>query len=77
MEKGAAIGLCIRSIRTCPGNTFCKLGKQLIDNLDDNHALKAIENVIAYYKENAKTNERLGKMIERVGLEPFKKAVSV
>src|SRR5690554_3139162 len=28
MEKGAAVGLCIRSIRACPGTTFCKLGKQ-------------------------------------------------
>lgn len=28
MEKGAAVGLCVRSVRTCPGTTFCKLGKQ-------------------------------------------------
>lgn len=143
LDKGAAVGLCVRSIRACPG-LICKLGKQdavnmglaldkkyhayelpgkfkmavsgcklscseswvrdvgligdkdgwnltiggnvgaqprigkqLITNLDDNHAFKAIENVIAYYKNNAKANERLGKMIERVGLDPFKDAVSV
>jgi NAD(P)H-nitrite reductase large subunit len=142
LEKGAAVGLCIRSIRTCPGTTFCKLGKQdsigvgmkldekyhayqlpgkfkmavsgcklscaeswvrdigligdkkgwmitiggnvgaqprigkeLISGLDEEEAFKAIENVLEYYKENAKSNERLGKMIERVGLEPFEKAV--
>ena len=23
-----AIGLCVRSIRSCPGNSFCRLGKQ-------------------------------------------------
>ena len=28
LDKGAAVGMCVRSIRTCPGNTFCKLGKQ-------------------------------------------------
>lgn len=28
LEKGAAVGLCIRSIRACPGITYCKLGKQ-------------------------------------------------
>ena len=28
MDPGAAVGLCVRSIRTCPGNTFCKMGQQ-------------------------------------------------
>jgi len=27
-EKGAAIGLCVRSIKACPGTTFCKKGLQ-------------------------------------------------
>lgn len=26
MSPGAAIGLCVRSIKTCPGTTFCKRG---------------------------------------------------
>lgn len=26
MDKGAAIGLCVRSIKACPGTTFCKRG---------------------------------------------------
>ncbi len=142
LAKGAAVGLCVRSVRTCPGNTFCKIGKQdavgvgmkldekyhalqlpgkfkmavsgcklscaeswvrdigligdkdgwnltiggnvgaqprigkeLITGLDDEGALKAVDNVVEYYKNNAKPNERLGKMIERVGIEPFKAAV--
>ncbi len=142
LAKGAAVGLCVRSIRTCPGTTFCKLGKQdavkigmamdkkyhalqlpgkfkmavsgcklscaeswvrdigligdrdgwivtiggnvgsqprigkeLISGLDDDAALKAVEDVLHYYKDNAKGGERLGKMIERVGLEPFAVAV--
>lgn len=28
LDKGAAVGLCVRSVRACPGNTYCKLGKQ-------------------------------------------------
>jgi NAD(P)H-nitrite reductase large subunit len=142
MVEGAAVGLCIRSIRTCPGNTFCRLGqqdaveiglkldkkyhayqlpgkfkmavsgcklscseswvrdvgligdkdgwvltiggnvgsmprigKELIRGLDDEAVLTAVDTVIEYYKENANKGERLGKMIERVGLEPFQEAV--
>lgn len=26
MNPGAAIGLCVRSVKTCPGTTFCKRG---------------------------------------------------
>jgi len=28
MKPGAAIGLCVRSIKICPGTTFCKRGQQ-------------------------------------------------
>jgi NAD(P)H-nitrite reductase large subunit len=28
MQPGAAIGLCVRSIKACPGTTFCKRGIQ-------------------------------------------------
>ena len=28
MSPGHAVGLCIRSIKACPGTTFCKRGKQ-------------------------------------------------
>jgi NAD(P)H-nitrite reductase large subunit len=28
MATGHAVGLCVRSVRACPGTTFCKLGKQ-------------------------------------------------
>jgi len=26
MEKGAAVGLCVRSVKACPGTAFCKRG---------------------------------------------------
>lgn len=143
LDKGAAVGLCVRSIRTCPGNTYCKLGKQdalklgmrldeiyhgmqspgkfkmavsgchlscseswvrdvglighkegwtlviggnvganpriaqeCASGLDDDEVLSAIERVIGYYKENAKKGERLGKMIDRVGIDGFKQELS-
>jgi NAD(P)H-nitrite reductase large subunit len=142
MGKGAAVGLCVRSIRACPGTTFCKLGKQdalgigmeldrkyhaaalpgkfkmavsgcklscseswvrdigligfpggwtltiggnvgmtprigkeLVAGLDDDQVLAAVEKVIAVYTDQAKPGERLGKMIERLGLDPFKAAL--
>ena len=28
MSPGAAVGLCVRSIKFCPGTTFCRLAKQ-------------------------------------------------
>jgi NAD(P)H-nitrite reductase large subunit len=142
LDQGAAVGLCVRSIRTCPGNTYCKLGQQdalkmgktlddiyhgvalpgkfkmavsgchlscseswvrdigligkkegwnlviggnvgatpriareCANGLDDDEALAAIVKVIGTYKENAKKGERLGKMIDRVGIDHFKQVV--
>lgn len=143
MSAGAAVGLCVRSIRACPGTTFCKLGKQdalgmglklderyhglalpnkfkmsvsgcalncaeswvrdiglagyeegwkltvggnvgaqprigqeLVKDLNDSQALEMVEKILRYYKASAKKGERLGVMIDRVGLESLKAAVS-
>ncbi len=143
LDKGAAVGLCVRSIRACPGNTYCKIGQQdaigvglkldhvyhakqlpgkfkmavsgchlscaeswvrdigligrkegwalviggnvgaeprigqeIADRLDDTSALAAVEKVVAVYTRDAKKGERLGKMIDRVGIEPFKAALT-
>lgn len=143
MAPGAAVGLCVRSIRACPGNTFCKMGQQdalgmgmkldaqyhgldlpgkfkmavsgchincaeswvrdvglfgkpkgwtlviggnvgmnpriaqeLAVDLSDDQALEKITQVIAYYRENAQKGERLGKMIDRVGFDLVKAALS-
>ncbi len=143
LKPGAAVGLCVRSVRACPGTTFCKIGQQdalgmgmkldetyhgmelpgkfkmavsgcnfncaeswvrdvglfgkpkgwtlviggnvgarpriadkLFLGLSDDQAIKAIEKVIAYYKNNAKKGERLGKMIDRLGFEAVKGSLS-
>ncbi len=141
-DKGAAVGLCVRSVRTCPGNTYCTLGKQdalkigmildevyhglqlpnkfkmavsgchlscseswvrdigligkkdgwtlviggnvganpriaqeCADGLNDEGVIAAIDKVVKCYKENAKKGERLGKTIERLGIDDFKQAI--
>jgi len=28
VPPGAAVGLCVRSVKVCPGNAFCRLGQQ-------------------------------------------------
>jgi NAD(P)H-nitrite reductase large subunit len=142
LEKGAAVGLCVRSIRTCPGNTYCKIGQQdamkmglaldkiyhglvlpnkfkmavsgchlscseswvrdigligkkngwtlviggnvgsnpriaqeCADGLDDDGAIAAIDKVVQCYQENAKKGERLGKTIDRLGMDVFKQVL--
>ena len=143
MSAGAAVGLCVRSIRACPGTTFCKLGKQdalgvgltldekyhgsvlpnklkmsvsgcflncteswvrdigltgyeegwmltvggnvgsqprigkeFAKGLNDNQAFEMVEKILQYYKTNAKKGERLGAMIDRVGLDALKATLS-
>ncbi len=142
MDMGAAVGLCVRSVRACPGTTFCTMGKQdalgmgmkldalyhgvqlpgkfkmavsgckincaessvrdfgligeaegwkvvvggnvgitprLADEVakgfTDEQALEFAKKVITYYTETATKGERLGKMIERVGLDVLKSAI--
>lgn len=142
MEPGHAIGLCVRSVKVCPGNAFCKRGLQetlalgmeidkryhgmelpakfkmavagcpnkctdaasvdlglmgtskgyhlyvggnggvkprpadiLLENLQKDQIIPVIDAVISYYKENAKPQERLGRLIDRIGIEGLHEAV--
>jgi len=142
MSAGAAVGLCVRSVRACPGTTFCRLGKQdaltvglalderyhgfelpgklkmsvsgcvlncseswvrdigltgyeegwtvtaggnvgaqprigkeLTKALNNDQALAMVERILQYYKANAKKGERLGMLIDRMGLDGLKAAV--
>jgi NAD(P)H-nitrite reductase large subunit len=142
IRPGHAVGMCVRSIKACPGTAFCRLGLQdslgmgmkldeiyhgmdlpsktkigvsgcrnqcaencikdiglygkkegwvltvggkgtskprlaetLAEDIDSDTALRLIEKVVAFYKENAKKVERIGAMIDRLGLETFKTAV--
>ncbi len=143
LDKGAAVGLCVRSVRSCPGTTFCRLGQQdalgigmeldkryhgmelpgkfkmavsgcqlscseswvrdvgligkkdgwqvviggnvgadpriaqeLATGLENDPALRVVDKIVGFYQENASKGERLGKMIDRIGLDPFRDAVA-
>lgn len=143
MDPGHAIGVCVRSIKFCPGTTFCKRGQQdsvslgleldkiyhgmdmpgktkigvsgcmnscaestvkdigligkpkgwtvlvggcatgarsriadvLAEELSTEEAKDLIAKVVDYYKKTARPHQRLGRLIEEIGLEEFKKAV--
>lgn len=142
MSPGAAVGLCLRSVKICPGTTFCKRGQQdsvgmgmemdkryhgmelpgkmkmavsgcmnscaepavrdiglmgtpkgytmlvggnggmkarlgdvIATQLEPEQALNMIDKILDYYKSTAKHNERIGEMIDRIGLDTFKQAV--
>lgn len=142
IRPGHAVGMCVRSVKACPGTAFCRLGQQdslgmgmkldeiyhgmdlpsktkmgvsgcrnqcaencikdvglygkkegwvltvggkgtgrprladvLAEDIDSDTAVRLIEKVIGFYKENAKKVERLGAMIDRLGLDSLKAAV--
>jgi NAD(P)H-nitrite reductase large subunit len=144
MEAGYAVGLCVRSIKVCPGTTFCKrglqdsigvgmkldgkyhgmalpgkfkmgvsgcpnqcgesnfrdvglvgtargwkvlvggcgggkarIGEALAEGLTEQAAMELIEKVIEYFKANAKPHERLGRLIDRLGMDSLRKAVGL
>jgi NAD(P)H-nitrite reductase large subunit len=142
MTPGHAVGLCVRSIKVCPGTDYCRLGlqdslaigmqlddrfhgmelpnkmkmgvsgctnncaencikdialmgkkkgwtvtaggngarkprlaDQVAEDLDDDAAMALIDRIIAFYRDNGKKGERIGQMIDRIGLETFRDAV--
>ncbi len=142
MSPGAAVGICVRSIKACPGTSFCKLGIQdslglgteldnkyhgmelpgkmkigvsgcpnqcaetcikdiglvgnkdgwilmtggcgarhprmadtVAEELSTEEAKNLIDRIVDYYRENAKKNERIGNMMDRIGIEQFKKDI--
>jgi len=141
-KPGAAVGLCVRSVKACPGTTFCKRGQQdslslgmaldetyhgmelpgklkmgvsgcgnqcaetcikdiglvgkpkgwdllvggngggrprlsekLADGLSTEDAKALIAKIIDFYRANAKPRERIGRMIDRIGIDALKEAV--
>lgn len=142
MPKGAAIGMCVRSVKICPATHFCKraqqdavtlglqldetyhsmklpskfkigvsgcvnscsetavkdlgivgtpkgfniliggnagvrprLGDILAENIAPEAVLTIVDKIIEYYKQNARNYERMGMMIDRIGLEQIKQAI--
>ncbi len=143
MDAGHATGLCVRSIKVCPGTRYCRLAKQdslkmgmkldkiyhgmvlpskmkmgvsgckiqcaencikdislygtqdgwtlmiggngsarprladiLVENLSFENAKNMMARVIEYYKINSK-RERMGRMVERIGLDLIKSDLNI
>ncbi|HJH31627.1 MAG TPA: NAD(P)/FAD-dependent oxidoreductase [Methanosarcinaceae archaeon] len=143
IKPGAAIGLCVRSVKICPGTTFCKRGQQdavglglkldeiyhgmelpsklkigvsgcmnscsepaikdigimgtpkgyklmvggsaglkprladiIAEELSDNEVLDVVDKIISFYKTHTK-KQRIGKMIDAIGLDKFKEEVGL
>lgn len=49
-----------------------RLGDLLVENLQREQLLPAVAAVIAYYKEKARPQERLGRLIDRIGTDELK-----
>lgn len=47
----------------------------IVDNLDEEMALRVVDNIFSYYIENAEMGEKIGFFIDRVGVEEFRKSV--
>ena len=65
-------------IVTAGGNGAKKprLANLIAEELDDDAAIALIDRIIDYYRENGKKGERIGQMIDRIGLEIFTEAVN-
>ncbi|MCL6561317.1 MAG: NAD(P)/FAD-dependent oxidoreductase [Firmicutes bacterium] len=142
MTPGAATGLCVRSVKFCPGTTFCKRGQQdsvglgteidrryhgmtmpskfkisvsgcpnkcmdamvidfgvmgtpkgftiyvggnggitprfgekLVEHQTSEQVLDILDRTVDFYKKEARTNERLGRFIDRIGFDRFREEV--
>ena len=144
MPPGSVVGICVRSIKACPGTTYCKrgqtdslgvgrtldekyhgmelpgklkigvsgcpnqcgetsfkdiglvgtpkgwrvyvggnggtnprLGEILAQRIDTQAALTLVDQILDYYRANAKPKERMGRMIERLGLETMEESLGL
>jgi len=144
MDPGNVVGICVRSIKACPGTTFCKRGQQdslavgrqldekyhgmempgkmklgvsgcpnqcgetsfkdiglvgtpkgwrvyvggnggtnprigeiLAQRIETDQAVALVGKIIDYYRVNAKPKERIGRMIERLGVEHMEEALGL
>jgi NAD(P)H-nitrite reductase large subunit len=144
MDPGNVVGICVRSIKACPGTTFCKrgqldslavgrqldekyhgmalpgkmkigvsgcpnqcgetsfkdiglvgtpkgwriyvggnggtsprIGEIIAQRIETDQAVALVGKIIDYYRANAKPKERMGKMIERLGLDHMEEALGL
>ena len=54
------------------GGVKPRQGDLLLENLKKDQLIPVMDAVLAYYKEKAKPQERIGRLIDRIGLEELK-----
>lgn len=52
-----------------------RLGDVLAESVPQEQVIPIVDKIIAYYKENAKSFERFGRMIDRMGVETVKQGI--
>ncbi|PKM83036.1 MAG: sulfite reductase [Firmicutes bacterium HGW-Firmicutes-14] len=52
-----------------------RLGDKIAAQLEPDEVLELVDKIINWYRENGKRNERVGELIDRVGLEKFRQDV--
>jgi NAD(P)H-nitrite reductase large subunit len=57
------------------GGANPRLSVPIAEDLSDDAAEMLVETLVGFYKDNAKPRERIGKMIDRIGLDALKAAV--
>jgi NAD(P)H-nitrite reductase large subunit len=53
-----------------------RIGEEIASGLDDAQVLQVVDKIVQCYQGNANKNERLGKLIDRIGMNPFKEAIT-
>ena len=53
------------------------MAELLVEELDNDQALACIERIVAFFIAHAKKGERLGRMIDRLGLDALREAAPV
>jgi len=54
-----------------------RLADTLAQRIETSQAVSLVEKIIDYYKANAQPKERMGKMIERLGLAHLEEALGL
>ncbi len=54
-----------------------RIADVIVKDVNEEEALRIVDNIFDYYKENAEVGEKLGFFIERIGLEKFKEKVNI
>jgi len=57
------------------GGVHPRLSQTLAEGLSDDEALALVDKVIAYFAANARRGQRLGGMIDKMGMDAFKAEV--